>query len=187
MNHASTTRLKRTGHATLSSLAAVAILLALTSPGPADDASAPSNVSSIRYDQRNEELIRKMYADFMEAWNAHDAKGMSALYAHDGDHVEPDGTIAKGRVGVRDLLIKQHETVFKSSRLELSIEDVWFITADVALIDGTYNLSGAKLPDGVELPARTGRITAVFIKERGDWSIAASRLMIPTKLPYKKG
>ena len=153
----------------------------------ADDASAPSNVSSIRYDQRNEELIRKMYNEFMAAWNKHDAKTMSMMYAHDGDHVEPDGTIAKGRDGVEALLAKQHASVFKTSQLELTIEDVWFIAADVALIDGVYNLAGARLPDGTDLPSRTGRITAVFIKERGDWAIAASRLMIPTTLPYKKG
>ena len=172
--------------------AAFAFVLALAfvmtaSPAPADDASSPSNVSSIRYDQRNEELIRKMYADFVAGWNAHDAQAMSGLYTHDGDHVEPDGTIAKGREGVQTLLAKQHASVFKTSQLELKLDDVWFITADVALIDGTYNLAGARLPDGTDLPTRTGRITAVFIKERGDWAIAASRLMIPTTLPYKKG
>jgi uncharacterized protein (TIGR02246 family) len=161
--------------------------LMMASPAEADDASAPSNVSSIRSDQRNEELIRKMYADFTAAWNTHDARAMSLSYTHDGDHVEPDGTIAKGREGVEALLAKQHASVFKTSQLELTIEDVWFITADVALIDGTYTLAGARLPDGTDLGTRTGRITAVFLKERGEWAIAASRLMIPTKLPYKKG
>ncbi len=177
-------------HAKLSTMTAVAAFAAaftmMAPPTAADDASAPSNVSSIRYDQRNEELIRKMYADFTAGWNAHDAQAMSLLYTHDGDHVEPDGTIAKGREGVQALLVKQHAGVFKTSELELKLEDVWFITADVALIDGVYTLAGARLPDGTDLPTRTGRITAIFLKERGDWAIAASRLMIPTTLPYKK-
>ena len=89
MNHASTKKQRISGRSVLPFLAVVAMLVALPSAGPADDKSAPSNVSSIRYDQRNEELIRKMYADFVAGWNAHDAKAMSGLYAHDGDHVEP--------------------------------------------------------------------------------------------------
>jgi hypothetical protein len=80
----------------------------------------------------------------------------------------------------------QHDTVFKNTVLDLSIEDVWFITSEVALVDGSYNLAGVVLPDGKELPARKGHLTAILLKEGKSWVIAASRLMIPTELPYKK-
>ena len=104
----------------------------------------------------------------------------------DGDHREPDGTMYKGRDEVLALFRKQHGSFFKDTTLALDIDDVWFITANVALIDGTYTLSGAKLPDGTALPPRKGHLTAVFLKEQGRWWIEASRLMIPTALPYKK-
>ncbi len=152
----------------------------------AADVHSPSNASSIRSDQKNESMIRKIYADFQAAWNRHDAAALGALYALDGDHVEPDGTVVKGNDAVVALFTKQHQSVFKGSTLQLTIDDVWFITADVALIDGRYELSGAVLPDGSPIPSRKGRLTAVFLRERGDWAIVASRLMIPTELPYKK-
>jgi hypothetical protein len=52
-------------------------------------------------------------------------------------------------------------------------------------VDGGYALSGARMPDGKELPERRGHLTAVLLAEGGQWPIAASRLMIPTELPYK--
>ncbi|HJW74728.1 MAG TPA: hypothetical protein VJ787_03525, partial [Thermoleophilia bacterium] len=70
--------------------------------------------------------------------------------------------------------------------LALSIVDVWFITSEVVLVDGRYVLSGARTPDGKDLPTRNGQLTAVLLKEKDRWWITASRLMIPTALPYKK-
>jgi uncharacterized protein (TIGR02246 family) len=149
-------------------------------------ARAQSNVSSIEYDRKEEKKIRELYNKFEDSWNKHDVNTMADMWALDGDHREPDGHIAKGREEVRALFAKQHASVFKMTVLDLSIEDVWFITSEVALIDGTYTVAGAVLPDGTALPARKGHLTAVLLKEHETWAIAASRLMIPTQLPYKK-
>src|SRR5574337_96430 len=48
-------------------------------------------------DLANEEQIRKLYAEFTAAWNAHDPKKMASFWAIDGDTTEPDGMSAKGR------------------------------------------------------------------------------------------
>ena len=149
-------------------------------------ARAQSNVASIEYDRKEEKKIRELYNKFEDAWNKHDVNVMADMWALDGDNREPDGHLAKGREEVRALFRAQHDTVFKNTVLDLSIEDVWFITSEVALIDGSYNLAGVVLPDGTEIPARKGHLTAVLMKEANTWSIAASRLMIPTQLPYKK-
>jgi hypothetical protein len=108
------------------------------------------------------------------------------MWALDGDHQEPDGHHAKGRAAVQALLQRQHETVFKKTTLDLTIDSVWFITAEIALVDGRYQISGIRAPNGAEIPARKGLLTSILLKEGDTWSIAASRLMIPTELPYKK-
>jgi uncharacterized protein (TIGR02246 family) len=148
-------------------------------------ARAQSNVASIEYDRKEEKKIRELYNKFEDGWNKHDVNTMADMWTLDGDHREPDGHMAKGREEVRALFKKQHETVFKNTVLDLSIEDVWFVTADVSLIDGNYSVAGAVLPDGTELPARRGHLTAVLLKEGPTWAITASRLMIPMQLPYK--
>jgi len=153
--------------------------------GGVDDAKSPSNVGGMRGDQQAEAVIRELYAQFETEWNRHDGEAMAAMWTIDGDHIEPDGTVAKGRHEVGALLVKMHATVFKESKLALEITDVWFLTQDVALIDGDYTASGLKFPDGTPIETREGHVTAVLMKERGKWWIAASRLSIPIKLPYK--
>jgi uncharacterized protein (TIGR02246 family) len=146
-----------------------------------------SNEGGSAVDVANEKIIRKLYEDFVTLWNKHDVAGLSDMWTIDGDQIEPDGTRSKGRPAVTKLLMKQHTSVFKNSMLKLTIDDVWFISSEVALVDGGYDLTGVVAPDGTEIPERKGHITALLIHEAGNrWLIAASRLMIPTGLPYKK-
>lgn len=83
------------------------------------------------------------------------------------------------------LLTKQHESVFKSTILDLTIKSVWFVTGNVALVDGSYSLAGILDPEGNQLPAREGDLTSILIFEKDRWWIAASRLMIPAPLPWR--
>ena len=161
----------------------LAVLLLLVAG--AASAETKSNVGGMRQDEKNEARIRALYDGFESAWNHHDVDKLAALWTIDGDHVEPDGTEANGREAIKSLLTRQHGSVFKTTMIDLAIADVWFVTADVALVDGTYTVGGVHGPDGAELPAREGRYTAVLIHEQEDWAVAASRLMIPTRLPYK--
>ncbi len=153
---------------------------------PAGAETVKSNIASIRPDQVNEAAIRKLYADFTAAWNRHDVAAMASMWTIDGDHLEPDGHMAKGREAIQALLDHQHKTVFKDTTLDLDIDAVWFVTGDVALVDGSYALIGARDPKGNELPVRKGHLTSILLKEHGRWNIAASRLMIPTSLPWRE-
>ena len=159
------------------------------SPKSAGAASASQDAKTLpsgwKKDQDNENAIRKLYGEFEKAWNKHDVATMAARWAIDGDHVEPDGKMAKGRDEVTALLNGQHSGAFKNSTLKLTVRTVWNVSDTVALVDGTYELSGAVFPDGSPVPERKGMLTSVLLLDRGKWEIAASRLMIPTVLPYK--
>jgi uncharacterized protein (TIGR02246 family) len=148
--------------------------------------AAQSNEGGIASDIANEKMVRTLYDQFVAAWNKHDYTALGDMWAIDGDHMEPDGTVAKGRDQVTGLFRREHEGPFKHTHLQLSVADVWFITGDVALIDGGYAISGIRTAEGVALPERRGRLTSVLYNEQGKWWIMASRLMIPTELPYKK-
>jgi len=138
-----------------------------------------------RSDRDNETAVRHVYDQFTGAWNRHDVPAMARLWVEDGDHIEPDGTLAKGRRAIEALLKNQHAGPFRKSRLELHLDSVWFITGEVALVDSTYQVEGARNQTGQELGPRRGRLTSVFLKEDGGWWIAASRLMVPVALPYQ--
>lgn len=164
----------------------IAIAAMLSTGAMAGSAAAQSNEGSIRSDLVNEGTIREIYANFNKAWNKHDTEAMANMWTLDGDHREPDGRLAKGREAISKLFAQQHASVFKKTELFLTLKDVWFITATVALIDGSYEVTGAVLPDGTEIPPRKGYLSSILLKEQGNWGIIASRLMIPTQLPYKK-
>jgi uncharacterized protein (TIGR02246 family) len=163
----------------------VGIVAAALAAGGRVEATSPSNEGGLAGDVANERIVRELYDGFVAAWNRHDVEALAAMWAIDGDHFEPDGTVAKGRDAVRALLGREHGSVFAKTRLTLSVADVWFVSEEVALVDGGYEIHGIRTLDGAELPARRGHLTSVLIREQGKWWIAASRLMIPTELPYK--
>lgn len=140
-----------------------------------------------RTDLENDAKIRELFKEFAAAWNRHDFEAMKAMWTIDGDHQEPDGTIAKGREEVGKLFAKEHMTVFKNSHIRLKIHGVWFITADVALVDGSYDLVGVQDQHGKDVPPRRGSLTAILLHERGSgWRVAASRSMIPVPLIWRE-
>ena len=160
-------------------VSAAVLASSITMAGPS------SNIGGVRSDEKNEEAIRALYKSFMEAWNRHDPAALAMMWTLDGDHAEPDGHHADGRDAVLDLLTKQHGSVFKTTELMLTIEDVWFVTENVALVDGTYSITGIVAPDGTQLPPRKGNLTSVLLFENDKWWIAADRLMIPATLPWR--
>jgi len=169
----------------------VLLLAALFVAGSIRPASAEMDeglrpgVAGPRSDIPQEQAIRKLFADFTAAWNRHDAEVMAAMWAPDGDHQEPDGRHAKGRKQVEELLREEHTGVFKNTRIKLNIDGVWFITSNLALVDGTYDLEGVLGADGKALPLRNGHLTSVLLNEQGRWWVAASRTMIPVKLVWR--
>jgi uncharacterized protein (TIGR02246 family) len=152
-----------------------------TPPTPKPGIGGPSR------DLIADEEIRTLYKNFAAAWNRHDTENMASFWTIDGDHVEPDGRHPKGREEVRKLLEQEHTTVFKNTQIKLTIDTVWFLTLDTALVDGSYELSGATDPAGKPIPVRKGHLTSMLLKENGRWWVAASRLMIPVPLVWREG
>src|ERR1051325_9222268 len=88
---------------------AVAALLLAASPsfGQAAKekaAAGKSTGASPKEDIKSELDIRKLYEEFQANWNKHDAKALAKHWSVDGDHVDPDGRVAKGRPEVEKLL-----------------------------------------------------------------------------------
>lgn len=172
----------------------VVLVLAMAAPARAQTPGGagggkPKEIAGLggpKSDLENEAAIRKLYAQYTAAWNRHDAPAMAAFWTLDGDYMEPDGRHAKGKAEVEKLFTQEQQTVFKDSTLALTIETVWFINEDVAMVDGKYDLSGVRDLEGKELPARRGHLTAVLMREDGAWKVAAGRAMIPVPLAYRE-
>jgi uncharacterized protein (TIGR02246 family) len=166
-------------------LLAAAVLAASEAQAQANTPKPHPGAGGPRSDVANDAAIRKLYGEFTAAWNAHDPKKMASFWALDGDTIEPDGMVAKGRPEVERHFAEEQAAAMKDSTLKLTVDAVWFVSADVALVDGTYVVLNAKDPNGRPLPPRKGLVSSVVIREDGTWHVAASRSMIPIPLPWR--
>jgi uncharacterized protein (TIGR02246 family) len=160
-------------------LGVVAALLILT-PISQIRAQEPENRAGfLKYDIEQEAVIRKQFADFNAAWNRHDVKAMMSIFALDADHIDPDLRMVRGRDQIEKLFEAEHGTVFKEAQAALAVDSVWFVTENVALLDGSYEISGVKGPDGKALPNSKGHLTGLLLKEHDRWWVVASRAILP--------
>ena len=71
----------------------------------------------------------------------------------------------------------------KGTRIDIEMTSVRHLQPDVAVADGTYEITGIKGPDGEDLPATKGLWMNVNMKVGGKWYIACSRPMVPLEAP----
>jgi uncharacterized protein (TIGR02246 family) len=160
-------------------LGVVTALVILTSVYQARAQEPENRGGFLKYDIEQEAVIRKQFADFTAAWNRHDVKAMMSIYALDADHIDPDLRMIRGRDQIEKLFEAEQSTVFKEAQASLTVDSVWFVTENVALLDGSYKISGVKNAEGKALPDSNGHLTGLLLKEGGRWWVAASRAILP--------
>ena len=120
---------------------------------------------------QGEEGIRKTLADFIEAWNKHDAKAFSMVFAEDADFTNVRGVSAHGRTEVEKFHAPLFATRFKDTNQKMTKTKIRFIRPDVAAIDAWWEMTGAKGPEGQDIPLRKGLLNFVMTKEGNKWLI----------------
>ena len=116
--------------------------------------------------------IRKLVDRYMAAREAQDPSAIAALFAADADQFTTAGEWRRGREQIRS-------GTAESSRRNpgvrrISIEAIRFVTGDVAIADGHYEISTGSTP------ARRMWTTLVLVRTDDGWRISAIRNMVPT-------
>jgi uncharacterized protein (TIGR02246 family) len=116
--------------------------------------------------------ILDLVKQYVDSRDRQDEKAVEALFTGDADQLVSSGEWRKGRAAVvRGALNSSQQTGGKRT---ISVESIRFLTADVAVADGRYQLS--------QLAGNTTRdmwTTFVFTHAGGAWRIAAIRNMLP--------
>ncbi|SRR6266536_3523311 len=119
----------------------------------------------------DEVRIREVLADFREAWNKHDAKAFSMVFAEDADFTNVRGLSAHGRANVQKFHAPLFATRFKDTNHKMTKTRIRFIKPDVAAVDAWWEMTGAKGPEGQEIPLRKGLLNFTMTKEGEKWFI----------------
>jgi uncharacterized protein (TIGR02246 family) len=125
-----------------------------------------------------EAAIRKVFADFAEAWGRDDAKSMASYWAIDGDVINPPGRRANGRAEIEKMFADEHATVFKGTHITFSEGTIHFVKPDVAVFTSDYEIPGTHPPNGAEMTMK-GIVTSVMVKKKGKWWTLSARPMVP--------
>jgi uncharacterized protein (TIGR02246 family) len=120
--------------------------------------------------------IAKLLTDYQTAYSSHDAKASAAFYATDGDRRTSDGRVVKGREAIERQLTSDFAGRFKSATVKFDPqEDIRYIGADMAVVDGSAQLGGVHTAGGMVLPPAKYFHTIVVVKRGGNWQILALR------------
>lgn len=92
------------------------------------------------------------------------------------DYIGVDGRLTKGRSQIQKLFREMANRA--AGQQVATIEQIRFITAEVASLDGSWTVTRARDAAGHELAAINGRGVELDQKRHGKWRFIATREMV---------
>ena len=123
----------------------------------------------------DEQAVRKVIADYGDAWNKHDPDGILALFTDDADWINVAGSWWRGGTEHRRGTTWVHEHVFKNAHGHIGGVVVRFPTRDTAIAIFTHDVESFVLPDGTRNPGGNHRLSFFLVKREGRWLISSGQ------------
>jgi uncharacterized protein (TIGR02246 family) len=135
----------------------------------------------------DEAAIRSVIVAMTEGFNSHDARAATVMYAPDARLVTVRGEVMQGQQAIEKGLASIFSTRAKNASHNTLDVSIRFVRSDVALAHVTNELSGLVAPDGQNLPAHQELSLRVFVKDGGQWRVAAfhNTMMRPLGAPAR--
>jgi uncharacterized protein (TIGR02246 family) len=127
----------------------------------------------------DEVAARNTMDGVIAAWAKNDADAFAALYTEDATIVTVEGLYCKGREPIRGLMTMLYAGPFKGSKALNELEDIRFISDDVAV---AVSWNAILLGGLTDLPPEENRrATWVLSKQDGQWQVAAFQNVFVTE------
>ena len=122
----------------------------------------------------DEAAVKDVVRNYVHAREVRDPAAIEALFTADADQHTTSGEWRRGRAQVTSGSLSS--STQNPGNRRITVETVRFITPDVAIADGPYEIA----TDG---SVRRMWTTIVLERERGAWRITAIRNMVPATNP----
>ena len=126
--------------------------------------------------KEDERTIRGMVDQAVARLNKGDVSAFDDFWDENADYVGVDGTLIKGRAQMQAFFRKMAES--SAGHQIVSVEQIRFITPELATVDGSWTVTGARSADGKVLAPIKGRGFEVVQKRNGKWRFIATREMV---------
>jgi uncharacterized protein (TIGR02246 family) len=123
-------------------------------------------VGSALLAQKSDPAIEKIGQQYEAGFNKGDAKALAALHTADALRVTPDGRLLTGRAAIEKDLVASFTGPFKGTTLTLQQGRTQMLSPDIALLEGTYQVTGGTAPV-------KGRYLNTAKREGGQWLLAS--------------
>ena len=118
--------------------------------------------------ESDEKAIKAALASYTAAFNKGELDGLLQCVAADADFIDDKGRQCTGKAALADLL-KRALVDFKGYKLTAALTSLHFLKPDVAIADGTVDLTA---PDGT---IGTGQFVTTWTKTNGKWLLSGIR------------
>jgi uncharacterized protein (TIGR02246 family) len=115
-----------------------------------------------------EDGIRATVAAYQQAWNAGDARALAQLYATSADTLGFSNVVARGRGDIETRYGQAFAGAFAGTSATVGVSAVRAISADVAVVDGTLEISGLHDAEGNAQTANAVYV-GIMTREDGAW------------------
>lgn len=124
-------------------------------------ANAPSSMES---------EISQFIDLFVKKWNQHDPKALDALWAENGDLMNPAGEWEKGKNNVLKILMREQGGVLRKSQMKQEVTNILILSPTMAWVDANVKLTIPGVPEGLD-----HHIVYLLVKQNNEWRILAAR------------
>jgi uncharacterized protein (TIGR02246 family) len=132
-----------------------------------------STAASVQTKPSDVQAIHALVDQMTAAFNAHDARAATAMYADDADFVSVRGERAHGRTEIEKQLAHIFATRAGATTLRALDTSIRLPRSDVAVVHVTNELSGLVALDGSRLPPHQELSVRLLLKANGQWKVAA--------------
>jgi uncharacterized protein (TIGR02246 family) len=146
--------------------AALAVLLIVSFPWAATWAKPADS------HEADSAAIKKLFADFNDAFNNHDAHAVAILFTDDADFITVGGAPFRGSAAIEQHLAPLFSGRAKTLHRDASLRDIHFLRPDTAIVSSDTETSGVMGPNGVAVPPVKGLYDWIVMKQNGRWLIA---------------
>jgi uncharacterized protein (TIGR02246 family) len=158
------------GAIALGALGLIAVVVhAQQTPGTTKTSgTAPAAARPAPEDPR-EKPVRDLLREFNRAYNAADAKALAGLFVDEALVVDPAGSETRGKPTIGEMYAASHREA-PGLKLDSDVEQVRFLTPDLARVEGRSRVSAASGPAN-----EFTRFTALAVRGEGTWRLAELR------------
>jgi uncharacterized protein (TIGR02246 family) len=115
--------------------------------------------------------IKNVIAGYVDSWNRHDAYAASMSFAEDGDFINVEQAVFRGRKGIEEHLVPMFAGRLKNAHRTYTVKSIRFLTPQVAVVYMDYEITGTKGIDGADVALRKGLYDCVVTGRNGKWLI----------------